>query len=205
MIGQDAARLTALIRAQFGLLDLLPLMARLLIVGQPVMVEQAAEAGGWSASAVRAELARHPGVDWDQDGRIVGFGMTLRPTPHRFTVDGHTGYGFCASDTLTYPVILDRPCLIESRCPVTGQRIRVEVTPDQIESVDPAGTVVSRVRPEVPVVDVRAEICNLGNFFQSAQAGAEWQSHVPDATLVPIGEDFEVCRLAMIELGWAAA
>lgn len=207
MISQDVQRLVDLIRAQFGLPDLIPHLTRLLAAsGEPVTVEQAAEAGGWTAQQVRTELARHPGVDWADDGRIAGFGMTLRPTPHRFTtVDGQTGYGFCASDALSYPVILGGPGRIESTCPSTGRPIRVEVTPDEVVSVDPDETVVSRLRPEAAVADVRAEICALGNFFASAATAADWQAHYPDTTLVPIRHDFDVTRRAAIALGWAAA
>ncbi|OLS99350.1 hypothetical protein BJF90_39250 [Pseudonocardia sp. CNS-004] len=207
MITQDAQRLVALIRAQFGLPDLIAHMTRLLAASSdPVTVDQAATAGGWTPEQVRAELARHPGVDWTEDGRIAGFGMTLHPTPHRFTTDdGQTGYGFCASDALSYPVILGHPSLIESTCPITAQPIRVEVTPDEIVSVDPPGAVVSRLRPEAAVADVRAEICALGNFFASAEAGAGWQTRHPDTTLVLITQDFQVTREAAIELGWAAA
>jgi alkylmercury lyase len=206
MISQDAQKLVTLIRAQFGLPDLLPhLVRQLSSVGEPVTVEQAAESGGWTVQQVRAELARHPGIDWDTDGRIAGFGATLRPTPHRFTTDhGRTIYGFCASDALMYPLILDQPGLIESTCPVTGRGIRVEATPDRIVSADPATAVVSRIRPDTAVADVRAEICDLGNFFASPHAAADWQTQYPDGAVVPICEDFEVNREAMIELGWTA-
>jgi alkylmercury lyase len=202
----DAQRLVSLIRAQFGLPDLIAHLTRLLATSdEPVTVEQAAAVGGWTAEQVAGELARHPGVDWAEDGRIAGFGMTLRPTPHRFTgVDGQAGYGFCASDALSYPVILGQPGVIESTCPISGRPIRVEVTPDEVVSVDPTETVVSRLRPEAAVTDVRAEICALGNFFASAAAAADWQAQYPDITLVPIRQDFEVTRLAAVELGWAA-
>ena len=207
MISQDAQRLVSLIHAQFGLPDLIPHLTRLLAAsGEPVTVEQAAKAGGWSPEQVRAELARHPGVDWADDGCIAGFGMTLRPTPHRFTTDnGQTGYGFCASDALSYPVILGRPGLIESTCPITAQPIQVEATPDEVISVAPAGAVVSRLRPEAAVADVRAEICALGNFFASAEGAADWQADYPDTTLIPITQDFHTTREAAIELGWAPA
>jgi alkylmercury lyase len=206
MISQDARKLAALIRAQFGLHGLLPHLVRLLSsVGEAVTVERAAETGGWRVEQVRAELARHPGVDWDTDGRIVGFGATLRPTRHRFIPDqGRTIYGFCASDALTYPIILDQPGVIESICPVTGRHIRVDATPDRVTWADPATTVVSRIRPDTAVADVRAEICALGSFFASADDAADWHTHHPDGTLVPVREDFEVNREAMIELGWAA-
>jgi alkylmercury lyase len=206
-MSSKSQHLAALIRAQFDLHQLLPHLVRLLATaGEPVTVEHAASTGGWTVEQVRAELARHPGVDWDTDGRIVGFGATLRPTPHRFTTgDGQTIYGFCASDALTYPVILARPGRIESTCPSSGQPIRVEVTPDRVVSVDPATAVVSRIRPDAAVADVRAEICALGNFFTSPQAAAEWAARYPHGELVPIAEDFQVNREAMAELGWTAA
>jgi alkylmercury lyase len=163
MISKDAQQLASLIRAQFGLHDLLPHMVRLLTArGEPVTVEHAAETGGFTVEQVRAELARHPGVDWDTNGRIAGFGATLRPTPHRFTTDdGRTIYGFCASDALTYPGILNQPGMIESTCPITDRPIRVEITPDRVVSTDPKTAVVSRIRPDAAVADVRAEICAL--------------------------------------------
>jgi hypothetical protein len=65
MTNQDTERLVTLIRAQFGLPDLIAQLARLLFTtGQPVTIDQAAAAGGWTADQVRAELSRHPGVDW---------------------------------------------------------------------------------------------------------------------------------------------
>ena len=123
----DAQRLVELVRAQFGLPDLVLQLARLLAAGQPVTVEEAAAAGGWTIDELRTELAHHPGVDWD-DGHIAGFGLT----PHRFTFDGHTVYAFCASDTFEFPVMLGRPGVIESVCAATGQPIRVEVSPDRV-------------------------------------------------------------------------
>jgi alkylmercury lyase len=206
-MSSKSQHLAALIRAQFGLHDLLPhLVRQLATAGEPVTVEHAASTGGWTAEQVRAELNRHPGVDWNTDGRIVGFGATLRPTPHRFTTDdGRTIYGFCASDALTYPGILARPGVIESTCPATGRPVRVEATPDRVVSADPETAVVSRIRPDAAVADVRAEICALGNFFTSAQGAGDWQTRHPHGELVPIAEDFQVNREAMVELGWTAA
>jgi alkylmercury lyase len=204
MITEDAQRVVSLIRAQFGLPDLGLHLSRLLADGEPVTVERAAAAGGWRVEELRAELARHPGTDWDEQGRIVGLGLTLRPTPHRFTFDGQTVYGFCASDALAFPVVLGRPGVVESRCPVTDRHIRVEVTPSRVVRADPPEAVVSKVRPDRAVADVRAEVCALGNFFSSSEAAADWLAHYPQGKVVPITEDFEITRQAMIELGWAA-
>ncbi|WP_020389682.1 organomercurial lyase MerB [Kribbella catacumbae] len=201
----EIERLVTLVQAQFGLPDLMPHLTRLLAAGQPVTIQQAAAAGGWQDHELRAELDRHPGVDWDDDGRIAGFGMTLRPTPHRFTFDDRTVYAFCASDTFEFPVILGKPGLVESTCAATGRPIRVELTPDHVGSVDPPQAVVSKVRPDHAVADVRAEICNLGNFFSTPDAAGDWLTHNPHGQIATVADDFEITRQAIIRLGWADA
>jgi len=200
----DAQHLVALIREQFGLPDLPLHLGRLLANGEPVTVAQAAAAGGWTEDQLRAELARHPGTDWDDAGRIVGFGLTLRETPHSFTFNDHTVYTFCASDALEVSVMLGRSGVIDSTCPATGQHIRVEVTPERLQTVDPPDAVVSKVRPDHAVSDIRAEVCALGNFFSSHQAAADWLAHNQHGRVVTIAEDFEVTQQAMTELGWTA-
>ena len=76
----EVQRLVTLVRAQFGLPDLVLHLTRLLAAGHSTTAEEAAAAGDWTVDELRAELARRPGADWDDDGRIVGFGLTLRPT-----------------------------------------------------------------------------------------------------------------------------
>ncbi|TDO44720.1 alkylmercury lyase [Kribbella sp. VKM Ac-2527] len=200
----EAQHLVKLMRAQFGLPDLMLHLTRLLAVGQPVTVDEVAAAGGWTVDQLRTELARHPSVEWDDDGRIAGFGLTLRATRHRFTFDDRTVYAFCATDTFEFPVILGRPGVVESVCPATGQTIRVELAPDRVLSVDPPQAVVTKIRPDHPVDDVRAEICDLGSFFASPQAAGDWLTHHPDGAIAPVHEDFEITRQAITQLGWAA-
>lgn len=84
-IAVHARHLADLIREQFQLHQLVPLVYRMLADGTPVTLDQIAAHGGWSAAQVRAELDRHPGLDWDDAGPLAGFGLTLRPTPHRVT------------------------------------------------------------------------------------------------------------------------
>ena len=80
-----------------------------------------------------------------------------------------------------------------------------ELTPEQILSVNPPHAVVSKVRPNHAVDDIRTQVCALGNFFSSAEAAADWLAPNPDGKVVTIAEDFEVTKQAMRELGWAAA
>lgn len=59
---------------------LIPLL-RLLVDGDPVTVEQLAAVAGCTLDEVRRGLAAVPDTEYDEQGRIIGQGLTLRP-PH---------------------------------------------------------------------------------------------------------------------------
>lgn len=182
--------------------ELIPHMCRLLGAGSPVTVDRLARAVRWPVERVRETLRAHP-VEWDDQGRVVGLGMTLRPTPHKFTVKARTWYGWCASDTLMFPVLLGEPGVIESVCPATRGPIRVTVAPDGVRSVDPRGAVVSAVRPDRRVENVRTEICHLGHFFGSRAAASAWLEANPEGMLHTVEEDFEIHRRVAQQMGWS--
>jgi alkylmercury lyase len=202
MSADDVSRNVATVEQIEGF-QLLPHLVRLLAEGQPVALEELAAASSWPLPDIEAALRRQPAVDWDEHGRLVGFGLTLRPTPHRFTFDGRTVFGFCASDALFFPVILGRAGVVESACPVTGRPIRVELSPERVERVEPSGAVVSLVRPTDGVEDIRAEICALGHFFASREAAAEWLAAHPEGMVHSVEEDFQLHRDVVEKLGWA--
>ena len=197
-------KLTGIVNANMGMPDMFVRLWRLLVkVGEPVSVEQVAAAGGLPVQDVQAELDRQPGVDWADDGRVAGFGLTLQPTPHAFIFDERTVYGFCATDVVNFPVVLGRAGVVESTCPATGQRIRVTLGTDGVLDVDPPEAVVSKVHLTEAVGNVR-DLCDLGHFFSSRGAAAGWLAAHPDGEVVPVTEEFEIGRRAMGELGWAA-
>lgn len=178
---------------------------RLLAEGRPVTLDHLASAAGLPVPDVEAALRREPGTDWDEQGRLIGFGLTLRPTPHRFTFDnGQMVFTWCASDALMIPVVVGRPGTIESPCPATGRQIRVQVTQERVQKVEPPSAVVSLVRPD-RVSDVRAELCALGHFFSSPEAAAEWLAAYPEGMVHSVEEDFQLHREIMGKIGWAAS
>jgi len=86
--------------------ELIPHVVHLLAEGKPLSLERLAAESSWTLQDVEAAVRRHPGVDWDDRGRLLGIGLTLCQTPHRFTFDGRTVFGWCASDVLIFPVML---------------------------------------------------------------------------------------------------
>jgi alkylmercury lyase len=183
---------------------LLPYAIRLLSEGEPVELERLAAAAGRPPEDVATALDEPASAEWDASGRLVGLALTLRPTPHRFTVDGRTLYAWCATDTLVLPVILGKPGVVESTYPQTGQAIRIELTPDTVERLDPQQAVMSAVRPIGKLADVRAATCNHGHFFSSAAASANWVRDHPDGYVYPVEEAFRLDREVLARLGWEA-
>jgi alkylmercury lyase len=186
----------------FGADGIMPSAYRLLAEGQPVPLDRIAATISRPVAEVEAALRRQPGTDWDERGRLVGFGVTLRPTPHRLTFDdGRTVFTWCASDSLVVPAIVGRPVTLESPCAATGRPIRVRVTPERVESVDPPTAVVSMVRPD-RVDDIRGEVCSLGSFAVSEDAAAEWLAAHPEGMVHSVSEDFRLHREVAERFGW---
>jgi len=170
---------------------LVPLL-RLLVEGDPVTVEQLADASGQSLDAVRRGLAAVPDTEYDDHGRIIGQGLTLRPTNHRFTVAGEELYTWCALDTLIFPELLGRSARVESVSPASGETIRVTVEPERgVTRVDPATAVVSLVNPE-QISAIRSSFCNQVHYFTSPQDAAGWLAEHPDAEVFPVAEAHQI-------------
>ncbi|MFI7523381.1 organomercurial lyase MerB [Micromonospora globbae] len=164
-------------------------LLKLLALGEPVTVEDLAQATRRTLDEVRDALAGLPDTEYDEQGRIIGHGITLRPTPHQFDVDGRALFTWCALDTLIFPAVLGRPARVQSPCHGTGVPVHLTVEPDQVTSVDPATAVVSIVTPET-CASIRAAFCNQVHFFASPAAAQPWLDQHPEATVLPASEAF---------------
>ena len=183
-------------------IDALPQLLRLLAGAEPVDLDELAALAGPAGAELALVVHAQPGAEWDDDGRLVGFGLTPRPTDYRFRVGGQTLYTWCASDTLFFTVILGEHTVAESTCPVTGVPIRLEITPEAIMSVTPADTVVSQRHRQDLVANLRSDVCDHGRFFASRSAAADWIGAHPDGQVLSIADAFAECRAACEELGW---
>jgi alkylmercury lyase len=180
----------------------IPPLLRLIARGRPVDLAELAAESGHPAPVLDRILGAQPGTEWDDEGRLVGFGLSLRPTAHRYLVGGHTLYTWCATDTLLFTVILGTDAVAESTCPATGQAIRLEITPDAVTSVSPTGAVVSQRHSGDLVSDLRAEVCDHGHFFASETAASAWVAAHPDGEILSVTDAFDNSRTACERLGW---
>lgn len=161
-------------------------LLRLLADGEPVTVAELATASGRSEDTVREGLAAVPDTEYDDEGRILGLGLTLRPTPHRYTVAGEQLYTWCALDTLIFPALIRKSATIESTSPGSGTLIRVTTGADgTVTSVQPATAVVSLVNPE-GTGPVRSSFCNQVHYFASREDARTWLETHPGGEVLDI-------------------
>ncbi len=106
------------------------------------------------ASGLFARLATM-GLQVDGQGNVVGAALTARKTVHRVRVRGKELYAWCALDTLIIPGLLGEEGEVSSTCAVSGEPIRITVTPDGVRDFDPADAVVSIVLPDVAFSSVQ--------------------------------------------------
>ncbi|GLW47602.1 alkylmercury (organomercurial) lyase MerB [Streptomyces sp. NBRC 14336] len=172
-------------------LALLRPLLTLLAAGEPVTVDQLAAETGRTREEIRQALAAMPDTEYDTQGRVTGYGLTLNPTPHRYETDGRTLYTWCALDTLVFPAVLGHTAQVTSPCRATGEPVRLTVPPDGPTSVEPAGAVVSLVACETPA-SIRTSFCNEIHFFTSAAAAEDWLAGHPGSRVLPVADAYAI-------------
>lgn len=180
--------------------ELLPLLAE----GRPVSPGRLAAAVDRPRDEVVEAIRGLPNIEYDEAGRVVGAGLTLNETRHRFRLDDRTLYTWCAWDALTYPPILGRPAEVESTCPASGETIQLTVAPAGVSAVEPPGAVMTFPDPDPGRVchDVRAAFCEQSNFFISAQAARRWIDDRKEVDVVSVDQGFRLGRVMHAE--WLA-
>jgi alkylmercury lyase len=134
-------------------------------------------------------LAHLPDTEFDQQGNILGWGVTLLPTSHQFQLDGQVLYTWCAFDTVLFPPSLRRSARIQSSCAQTGHPISFVATAEgAVEDLTPAGLVMSLILPAEPSECVRETFCHRSLFFQSEQAASPFLADHPEAVLLSVEE-----------------
>ena len=163
-------------------LRLLVRIMRELAHGRPLTAEQVdhfiAELG---IAAHAAHQCLREVTERDARGQIVGaLGLSLQEHPHRMSVNGVALSAWCAADTFFLPAILRQTTTIESSSPVSGQPIRLWVSPERVEEVSPAGAVVSLVlvdpsREQMASVEaIWSAFCRHSHFFATRDEAERW-------------------------------
>lgn len=141
-------------------------------------------------------LAHLPDTEFDQRGNIVGWGVTLVPTRHRFQIDGKLLFTWCAFDTVLFPPSLLKTAQVQSVCPVTGHPIKFVATSEgNVQDLHPASSVLSLIIPAQRRDCVRATFCQHSLFFESEQAASIWLTAHPEAVVLSIEDAAAVGKM----------
>ena len=171
----------------------------LLADGHPVSPRALAARARVDQAAVDSALERWPGIFRDEENRLVGFwGLAIPPMAHRFHAEGGKPiHAWCALDPFLIVPVIGRAARVESKDPISGERIAITVTPDEITDASPASVVVSFLVPDKPFdQEVIQSFCNFVHFFAGTQTAEQWAQGRDEIVIFPVQEAFEVGRRA---------
>ena len=209
MTNARASETTKKLIVEGGLLDYGPALSRLVIrltrtlaLGRPVSQAQV------------ARIASDLNIEWDEAAQLLGkvserdasgqvtgiLGLSLNETPHRLVIGGQRFSAWCAEDTLFLPAMLNQTVVVESQPPGSQARVRLVVSPERIEEIDPATAVVSMVVIEGEAKDVNtveaiwSNFCHHIHFFGSREEAEQWAAGRTDIGILSLEEGFESGR-----------
>ena len=154
--------------------------------GQPLAPIQLARHLQMSQEGLKAHLARVPDAEFDSQGNIVGWGITLLPTQHQFLLKERSLFTWCAFDTVLFPSLLQVEASVQSICEASGQPITFVATPEGIAELFPATSVLSLILPDARCDCVRGTFCEQSLFFQTKEAASPWLALHPEAMLLTV-------------------
>lgn len=168
---------------------------KLLLARQPVSPERIAATLQISREEVTAIL-NYWGATLDNEGNLVGLGLSVVPTPHSYQINGRQLYVWCAGDAIMFPIFHKASAVIESPDPISGEKVRLIGTPEGAKEVEPSTAVVSWVPGTLGFENVRANFCNYTNFFTSVETASQYVvARHPDLIIVPVDTVFQLGKL----------
>ncbi len=164
--------------------------------GKPLTMAALGASLQMSQNELEQCLSQAPDTEFDQQGNILGWGVTMIATRHRFQIRQQSLFTWCAFDTVLFPPALGEIAQVHSTCPVTGQTITFVATPEGvIKELTPPSTVLSLIIPAERSDCMRDTFCEQSLFFQSEQAATPWLATHPGALILSIEEAARVGTL----------
>jgi alkylmercury lyase len=156
--------------------------------GQPIAPTRLATLLQTSQEELATHLAGLLDTEFDEQGNIVGWGITLLPTPHQFLLPARAFFTWCAFDTVLFPPLLHMRAQVQSTCTASGHPITFDVTPEGIEELTPTTSVLSLILPAERSDCVRGTLCQQSLFFESEHAASIWSASHPEALFLSLEE-----------------
>lgn len=165
----------------------------------PTVADQMASDLGIAPDRARHVLART--AERDASEQIIGvMGLSLGDHPHRLTVAGQALTAWCALDTLFLPMLLRQTVEIESPSRLSGRPVRLRVSPQSIEMLEPADAVMSLVLMDSQTFDlssveaVWSAFCTLVHFFATRDEAEQWARARDGVAILSVREGYSIAR-----------
>lgn len=166
---------------------------QLLLDSKPVSPDRIAAHLGLTKEEITDLLK---GAEFNQEGNLVGVGLSIVPTLHSYRVHGRQLYTWCAGDAIMFPILHRTSVEIESPDPISGEKIRLTSTPEGVRDLDPITAVVSWVpEKEASLENVRTAYCNYIHFFTSVETASRYVAMHPGLVIVPVDQVFRIGQL----------
>lgn len=163
-----------------------------LLEGRPVPLNTLAEATDLSQNKLD-HLLDQMEAEREENGDVVGLGLSLRSTPHQYETDGKIFYGWCAADTLLFPLLLQHTARVRSRDPINGAGIELTVSPNTVERMEPSSTTITWVE-DGALSSLRESFCLPSRFFASAFTAQQWAADRESVDVLSVAEAYENAR-----------
>lgn len=176
--------------------------------GNPVSAEAFAAHLGFGLKETRILMrkSKMSGADFDDEGRMIGNALTMRPTQHLLEINGRTLYAWCALDTLFLPGLIGKTAKVQSLSPASGETICLTVSPSGVEDFEPATTVLSVVVPGTSQAcepdqmgGADGAACSSMKFFASRKEAEEHLGADSDVAILTVDEASELAQRAWVK------
>lgn len=157
--------------------------------GKPVEQATLARSLQLTQHELEHQLSRLPDTEYDQHGKIVGWGVTQIPTRHRFQIDGKPLWTWCAFDTFLFAPYLQAEAQVQSTCPTSNQLVSFVISTDgEVAQLRPETAVISLILPTSRRDCTRDTFCEQSLFFSSEQAASPFLKGHLEAILLSVEE-----------------
>lgn len=167
---------------------------RQLAFGEPLHLTRLAEITGITVEELEERL-KAVRCTRDKDGRLIDlFGMTLEKTSIALEIDGATIHSCCALWAVMIPKLVNRTAVVRSTDPLTGQPVRLVVSPEAVESVEPshAAATTAIASAEEIAANVGAAFCSHTRFFHSRESAERFAKEASSRYAVTVAELHQV-------------
>lgn len=175
--------------------------------GNPITVEEFAEFSGLPMKEAKVQFRRMrmSGADFDDEGRLIGNALTMRPTRNALTINGRELYAWCALDTLFLPGLVGKTATVRSVSPVYGDAIQLTVSPEGVEGFSPPEAVLSVVVPGVSIAcepgrpgGAEGDVCSAMHFFTDRAEAAVYLGEGTDVAILTVEQASELAQRAWV-------